>query len=65
MYEWLRDYQRIEDEITHLEHNLIRSQNELKRWGHGDLAKYKLTAESDGARLEERIEVIEYGLHKK
>ncbi len=30
MYEWLRDYQRIEDEINCLEHNLIRSQNELK-----------------------------------
>jgi len=65
MYEWLRDYQRLEDEITYLEHNLIRSQNELKRWVHGDLAKYKLTAESDGAKLEERIEVIEFELAHK
>ncbi|MGE7090913.1 hypothetical protein ACQKII_05520 [Lysinibacillus sp. NPDC048646] len=65
MYEWLKDYQRLEDEITYLEHNLIRSQNELKRWVHGDLEKYKLTAESDGARLEERIEVIEYELAHK
>ncbi|MGE6516654.1 hypothetical protein [Lysinibacillus sphaericus] len=65
MYEWLRDYQKLEDEITYLEHNLSRSQSELKRWVHGDLAKYKLTTESDGARLEERIEVIEYELAHK
>lgn len=65
MYEWLKDYQRLEDEITYLEHNLIRSKNELKRWVHGDLAKYKLTPESHGAKLEELIEVIEYELAHK
>ncbi len=62
---WLQDYQRLEDEITYLEHNLIRSKNELKRWVHGDLAKYKLTPESHGAKLEELIEVIEYELAHK
>lgn len=65
MYEWLKDYQRLEDEITYLEHNLMRSKNELKRWVHGDLAKYKLTADSEGAKLEERIEVIEFELAHK
>ncbi|UNT55819.1 hypothetical protein [Lysinibacillus capsici] len=65
MYEWLKDYQRLEDEITYLNHNLIRSKNELKRWVHGDLAKYKLTPESHGAKLEELIEVIEYELAHK
>jgi len=65
MYEWLKDYQRLEDEIIYLEHNLMRSKNELKRWVHGDLAKYKLTAESHGAKLEELIEVIEYELAHK
>lgn len=65
MYEWLKDYQRIEDEITYLDHNLIRSKSELKRWVHGDLAKYKLTPESHGAKLEELIEVIEYELAHK
>ncbi|MEK3728631.1 hypothetical protein [Lysinibacillus sp. FSL W8-0953] len=65
MYEWLKDYQRLEDEITYLDHNLIRSKNELKRWVHGDLAKYKLTPESHGAKLEELIEVIEYELAHK
>ncbi|WP_042470671.1 hypothetical protein [Bacillus ndiopicus] len=65
MYEWLKDYQQIEDEITYLEQNLNRSKKELKRWMHGDLAKYKLTAESDGARLEDKIAVIEYELAHK
>lgn len=65
MYAWLKDYQRLEDEITYLDHNLIRSKNELKRWVHGDLAKYKLTPESHGAKLEELIEVIEYELAHK
>lgn len=65
MYALLKDYQRLEDEITYLDHNLIRSKNELKRWVHGDLAKYKLTPESHGAKLEELIEVIEYELAHK
>lgn len=65
MYEWLRDYQQIEDEITYLEYNLERSQKELKRWVSGDLAGVKLTAESDGAKLEERIERIEKELQIK
>lgn len=65
MYEWLRDYQQIEDEITYLEFNLERSQKELKRWVSGDLAGVKLTAESDGAKLEERIERIERELQIK
>ncbi|MGE7545053.1 sigma factor-like helix-turn-helix DNA-binding protein [Sporosarcina newyorkensis] len=60
MYEWLKDYQELEQKIEYLEFNLERSKKELDRWVYGDLAKYKLTAESDGAQLEERIEVIEY-----
>ncbi|MFJ7733784.1 DUF1492 domain-containing protein [Lysinibacillus sp. NPDC097231] len=58
MYEWLRDYQQIEDEIAYLEYNLERSQKELRRWVNGDLAGVKLMADSDGAKLEERIERI-------
>lgn len=58
LYEWLRDYQKIEEEIAYLEFNLERSESELKRWVSGDLSGVKLTAESDGAKLEERIERI-------
>lgn len=62
---WLRDYQRLQEDIIFLENNLERSKKELSRWVSGDLAKYKLTADSDGAKIEERIEVIEYELAHK
>lgn len=65
MYEWLRDYQRIEDDIAHLEFNLEQSTKELKRWVEGDLKDVKLTAESNGAKLEERIERIQKELQIK
>lgn len=65
MYEWLRDYQRIEDDIAYLEFNFEQSKRELKRWVEGDLAGVKLTAESDGAKLEERIERIKNELRIK
>lgn len=48
-----------------MEYNLERSHKELKRWVSGDLAGVKLTAESDGAKLEERIERIEKELQIK
>lgn len=62
---WLQDYQILEDEITYLEHSLIRSKNELKRWVHSDLIKIKLTSESHGAQLEEIIEATERELAHK
>jgi len=65
MTEWLKDYQKLEEEIALLENNLDRTKRELGRWVTGDLSKYKLTAESDGAKLEERIEVIQYELAHK
>ncbi|WP_353055069.1 hypothetical protein [Bacillus thuringiensis] len=37
MLEWLKDYQKLEDEILYLKHNLYRSKRELKRWVSGDL----------------------------
>ncbi|OUB07821.1 hypothetical protein BK708_37400 [Bacillus thuringiensis serovar yunnanensis] len=65
MLDWLKDYQKLEDEIIYLENNLYRSKRELKRWMGGDLSKYILTAESDGAKVEEQIEIIEYELAHK
>ena len=65
MYEWLRDYRRIEDELAYLEFNLEQSQRELRRWVEGDLRDVKLTAESDGAKLEERIGRIKKELRIK
>ena len=62
LYEWLRDYRKLEDDIAYLEFNLERSENELHRWVSGDLSGIKLTAESIGANLEEYIEKIKQEL---
>lgn len=65
LYEWLRDYRKLEDEIAYLEFNLDRTESELKRWTSGDLLGIKLTAESNGAKVEESIELIKQRLQLK
>lgn len=65
MYEWLKDYRKLEDEIAFIEFNLDRSERELKRWVSGDLSGVKLSAESDGAKLEETIKLIKKELQHK
>ena len=58
LYEWLKDYQRLEEEIEYLEFNLEKTQLELKRWISGDLREVRLTADSNGAKVEEHIQRI-------
>lgn len=58
-FQWLKDYREIEFDIIVLEENLERSKRELRRWTDGDLCDVKLTSDSEGAKLEERIEKIE------
>ncbi|EOO23471.1 hypothetical protein IIU_07032 [Bacillus cereus VD133] len=65
MLDWLKDYQKLEDEIIYLENDLDRSKKELKRWVYGDLQEVRLTAESEGAKLENRIAVREHDLAHK
>jgi DNA-directed RNA polymerase specialized sigma subunit len=65
LLEWLKDYQKLEDEITYLEHDLDRSKRELKRWVFGDLQEVRLTADSEGAKLEDRIAFRERELANK
>ncbi|KXY21607.1 hypothetical protein [Bacillus sp. FSL K6-0067] len=65
MLDWLKDYQKLEDEIIYLEHYLDRSKRELKRWVYGDLQEVRLTTESEGAKLEDRIAVREHDLAHK
>lgn len=66
VYEWLKDYRKLEEEITYLEFNLERTKRELNRWENVyDLGKYKLHPESLGANVEEKIEAIEYALAYK
>ncbi|RAN68964.1 hypothetical protein B5P40_16370 [Bacillus sp. SRB_8] len=61
----MKDYQELKADIDHLECNLDKTKAELKRWVSGDLQKVRLTAESEGAKVEDRIEVIEYELAHK
>ncbi|WP_459500012.1 DUF1492 domain-containing protein [Bacillus sp. C1] len=65
MFDWLKDYQKLEEDIAYLDYNLDKTKAELKRWVSGDLREVRLTAESEGAKVEERIEAIEYELAHK
>ncbi|MEK5021586.1 DUF1492 domain-containing protein [Bacillus sp. FSL K6-0277] len=62
MFDWLKDYHKLEEQIAYLDYNLDKTKAELKRWVSGDLQEVRLTAESEGAKVEERIEAIEYEL---
>ncbi|AUB61933.1 hypothetical protein CSW12_02125 [Bacillus cereus] len=65
MFDWLKDYQKLEEDIEYLDYNLDKTKAELKRWVSGDLREVRLTAESEGAKVEERMEAIEYELAHK
>ncbi|OMC87446.1 hypothetical protein BK128_08445 [Viridibacillus sp. FSL H7-0596] len=65
MYEWLKNYHNLYDEISYLEFNLEQSERELKRWTSGDLWGVKLTEKSDGAKLEDIIQRISNELNHK
>ncbi|CDN37998.1 hypothetical protein [Bacillus thuringiensis] len=65
MFDWLKDYQKLEDEIIYLENDLDRSKRELKRWVYGDLQEVRLTEGSKGGKLEDRIAVREHDLAHK
>lgn len=51
MLGWLKDYQKLEDKIIYLEHDLNKSKREVKRWVYDDLQEVSLTADSEGAKL--------------
>lgn len=65
LFDWLKDYQKLEERIAYLDYNLDKTKLELKRWVSGDLRNVRLTAESEGGKVEERIEAIEYELAHK
>ncbi|MGR3774598.1 sigma factor-like helix-turn-helix DNA-binding protein [Bacillus paramycoides] len=65
MFDWLKDYQKLEEDIEYLDYNVDKTKAELKRWVSGDLQDVRLTAESEGAKVENRIEAIEYELAHK
>lgn len=65
LFDWLKDYQKLEERIAYLDYNLDKTKAELKRWVSGDLQDVRLTAESEGAKVEERIEAMENELAHK
>ncbi|EEL19704.1 HTH transcription regulator [Bacillus cereus Rock1-3] len=65
LFNWLKVYQELEQDISYLDYNLDKTKAELKRWISGDLRDVRLTSESEGAMVEERIEAIEYELAHK
>ena len=65
MYDWLKDYIKIKNEIIYLEFQLEQSRIELKRWVEGDLSNVKLEAESRASKLEEIIEKQAFNLEEK
>lgn len=65
LFDWLKDYQKLEERIAYLDYNLDKTKAELKRWISGDLREVRLTAESEGAKVEERIKAMEKELAYK
>ena len=65
LYEWLRDYQKLEEELTYLEFSLETTELELKRWTSGDLSHVRLEQDSLGAKVEDNIEKIKKELEFK
>ncbi len=65
LFDWLKDYQKLEERIAYLDYNLDKTKAELKRWVSGDLRNVSLAQDSQGAKVEEHIEAIEYELAHK
>ena len=58
-FQWLKDYQELEEQILYLKWNLNKSKLELQRWVCGDLADVRLEKNSRASSLEEIIAKIE------
>lgn len=58
-FQWLQEYQELEERLIYLKWNLNKSKLELIRWTEGDLQGIKLTNESRAASLEEKIQFME------
>ncbi len=65
LYEWLKDYQFLEQETDYLEFELERYKKELKRWTYGDLQNVQLTDQSKASQLEQIIERKQHELAHK
>lgn len=58
-FQWLKEYQELDEQILFLKWNLNKSKLELARWVHGDLSNVRLEKNSRSSSLEEKIKKIE------
>lgn len=58
-FQWLKDYQDLEEQLLYLKWNLNKSKLELIRWTTGDLSKVRIEKNSRSSLLEENITQIE------
>lgn len=65
-YQWLLEYQQLEEDIDLLEWKIKKAELELERWlDPNDLGKIKITNESKSAKLEEDIKKLKAYLNEK
>ena len=57
-FQWLKDYQCLDEQILYLKWNLNKSRLELDRWVNGDLANVRLEKNSRSSSVEESIEAM-------
>lgn len=55
-YQWLLEYQELDEQIYLLKWKIKKSELELSRWVEGDLANIKLEKDSLASNLEKNIE---------
>lgn len=63
-FQWLKDYQDLEDQILFLKWNLNKSKLELSRWIYGDLSDVRLEKNSRSSSLEKKILIIEQEIER-
>lgn len=64
-FQWLKDYQELDEEIAYLKWNVRKTKLELSRWEEGDLSKVFLERDSKGSQVEVNIDKIEELLNEK
>ena len=57
-FQWLKDYQELDEQIVYLKWNLNKSILERNRWVYGDLQNVRIEKNSRTSSLEENIEKI-------
>lgn len=64
-FQWLKDYQELDEEIAYLKWNIRKTKLELSRWEDGDLSKVFLERDSKGSQVEISIDKLEDLLDEK